>query len=79
MQVSEEVYREYKRAEDKEHYFMKRLKRGRFVVDDKNQTVTYVPGRETSYEQLLEAEWAFAAYLFINNQYSRQCAKVKLA
>jgi hypothetical protein len=61
VQVSEEVYREYKHAEDKERYFMKRLKRGRFVVDEKNQTVTYVPGRETSYEQLLETEWAFTA------------------
>lgn len=61
VQVSEEVYREYKRAEDKERYFMKRLKRGRFVVDEKSQTVTYIPGREASYEQLLEAEWAFAA------------------
>ena len=61
MQVSEEVYREYKRAEDKERYFMKHLKKGRFVVDEKNRTVTYVPRREASYEQLLEAEWAFAA------------------
>ncbi len=61
VQVSEEVYREYKRAEDKEHYFMKRLKTGRFVVDEKSRTITYVPGREASYEQLLEAGWAFAA------------------
>ena len=61
VQVSEEVYREYKRAEDKERYFMKHLKKGRFVVDEKNRTVTYVPRREASYEQLLEAEWAFAA------------------
>ena len=62
VQVSKEVYREYKRAEDKERYFMKRLKTGRFVVDEKNQTVTYVPGRETSYERLLEEDWAFAAH-----------------
>ena len=62
VQVSKEVYREYKRAEDKERYFMKRLKTGRFVVDEKNQTVTYVPGRETSYERLLEEDWALAAH-----------------
>ena len=62
VQVSKEVYREYKRAEDKERYFMKRLNTGRFVVDEKNQTVTYVPGRETSYERLLEEDWAFAAH-----------------
>ena len=61
VKVSEEVYREYKRAEDKERYFMKRLKKGRFVVDEDGQTVTYLPSREASYEQLLEADWTFAA------------------
>ncbi len=61
VKVSEEVYREYRRAEDKERYFMKRLKTGRFVVDEDSQTVTYVPSREASYEQLLEADWTFAA------------------
>ena len=33
VKVSEEVYREYKHAEEKERYFMKRLKKGKFVVD----------------------------------------------
>lgn len=28
VQVSEEVYREYKRGEEKERYFMRRLKKG---------------------------------------------------
>lgn len=61
IKVSEEVYREYKRAEDKERYFMRRLKKGRFVVDPEEQTVDYVPSREASYEQLLEADWNFPA------------------
>lgn len=61
VKVSREVYREYKRLEDKEQYFMKRLKQGRTIVDDENQTVTYVPGREISYEELLEEHWEFPA------------------
>lgn len=36
VKVSREVYREYKRLEDKEQYFMKRLKQGRTIVDDEN-------------------------------------------
>lgn len=61
VRVSEEVYREYKRSEEKERYFMKRLKRGRFVVDAEERNVDYIPGREASYEQLLEADWKFPA------------------
>lgn len=61
VKVNEEVYREYKRAEDKERYFMRRLKKGRFVVDTEGQTVDYIPSREASYEQLLEADWNFPA------------------
>lgn len=33
VKVSEEVYREFMRAEEKEQYFMRRLKKGRFLVD----------------------------------------------
>lgn len=61
VKVSEEVYREYKRAEEKERYFMKRLKKGRFLVDSEQQTVTYIPSREASYEQLLQEDWEFPA------------------
>ena len=61
VRVSEEIYKEYKRTEEKERYFMKRLKKGRFVVDEDSQTVEYVPSREASYEQLLEADWSFAS------------------
>ena len=59
IQVSEEVYREFMRAEEKERYFMRRLKKGRFLVDSERQTVTYIPSREASYEQLLEEDWDF--------------------
>lgn len=61
VKVSEDVYREYKRAEEKERYFMGRLKKGKFVVDPEKRTVEYVPSREASYEQLLEADWDFPA------------------
>ncbi|MEY8327629.1 hypothetical protein AALB47_27680 [Lachnospiraceae bacterium 54-11] len=44
-----------------ERYFMKRLKRGRFVMDTEEQSVDYILGREASYEQLLEADWKFLA------------------
>lgn len=59
VKVSKEVYREFMRAEEKERYFMRRLKKGRFLVDSEQQTVTYIPSREASYEQLLEEDWDF--------------------
>ncbi len=59
VKVTEDVYREYKRAEDKERYFMRRLKRGRFVVDEEEQVVAYIPSREVSYEQLKDSDWDF--------------------
>lgn len=57
--VSEQVYLEYRRSIDREKYFMKDLKQGRVNVDQENMTVTYIPGREISYESLLEADWDF--------------------
>lgn len=57
--VSEEVYLEYRRSIDREKYFMKDLKQGRVIVDQESMTVTYIPGREISYESLLEADWDF--------------------
>ena len=59
--VSEEVYREYYRAEDKERYFMGRLKKGHTKVNPDTQEVHYIPSRELSYEQLVEQDWQFAA------------------
>lgn len=61
IEVSEEVYHEYKRAEEKEQYFMKRLKKGHFIADSDNQKVTYIPSREQSYDKLLELNWEFSA------------------
>ncbi len=54
IEVTEEVYREYKRAEEKEKYFMKRLKRGKAVMGEKGEEYRYIPSREISYEQFLE-------------------------
>lgn len=58
--VSEEVYREYYRAEDKERYFMGKLKKGRTKVNPETQEVQHIPSRELSYEQLVEQDWQFA-------------------
>ena len=43
--VSEEVYREYYRAENKERYFMGRLKKGHTTVDPDTQQIQYIPSR----------------------------------
>ena len=59
--VTEEIYREYKRAEDKERYFMRRLKRGRYVVEREKGNVLYLLSQETSLEQPIEAIWNIPA------------------
>lgn len=59
--VSREVYREYYRAEDKERYFMGKLKKGHTKVNPETQEIQYIPSRELSYEQLVEQDWQFAA------------------
>lgn len=61
VKVSREVYQEYYRGERKERYFMQDLKRGRTVIDSEKQTVEFVPGREDSYERLLEAGGEFVS------------------
>ncbi len=61
--VSREVYREYYRAEDKERYFMGKLKKGHTKVNPETQEIQeiqYIPSRELSYEQLVEQDWQFA-------------------
>lgn len=60
VQVSGEVYREYYRAEDKERYFMGRLKKGHTKINPETQEIQYIPSREMSYEQLVEEDWQFA-------------------
>ena len=61
VQVSGEVYREYYRAEDKERYFMGKLKKGRTKVNPETQEIQYIPSRELSYELLMEQDWQFTA------------------
>ena len=61
VQVSGEVYREYYRAEDKERYFMGKLKKGSTKVNPETQEIQYIPSRELSYEQLVEQDWQFTA------------------
>ena len=56
VRVSEEVYTEYKRGEEKERYFMRRLKKGRFVPDEKEGIVRYFPSKEVSFEKLTEED-----------------------
>lgn len=60
VEVTEEIYREYYRGKDKEHYFMEKLKRRRRVVNPDTQEESSLPGREQSYEQLLEQHWQFS-------------------
>lgn len=60
VKVSEEVYREYYRGEDKERYFMGRLKKSHIMTNPDTQEVRFIPSRELSYEQLVEQEWQFA-------------------
>ena len=43
VRVSREVYRVYKNAEEKEWYFMKRLKKGRFTAGREGQGEDYSP------------------------------------
>lgn len=59
IKVSKEVYQEYKRTEEKENYFMNRLKKGHFITDLDKQMVEYIPSREESYEKLLELHHEF--------------------
>lgn len=61
IEVTEEVYREYYRGERRERYFMEDLKRGRTITDPETKESRYVPGREDSYERLLEAGRDFPA------------------
>lgn len=59
VKVTEEVYREYCRAKNKEHYFMEKMKKGYTITEPDTGEKRTVSGREQSYEQLLEQEWQF--------------------
>ncbi len=61
VRVTEEVYREYYRGEDRERYFMGKLKKGHTRTNPATEEEEYVPCREQSYEQLLERDRQFPA------------------
>ena len=68
VKVSEEVYREYYKGERKERYFMKDLKERRVLIDPQSGEVTIIPGREDSYERLMETHRQFASYGNVEEQ-----------
>lgn len=59
--VSEQVYRAYHHYARKEEYFTYDLKREQFTCCQETQTAAFTPGREDSYERLLETNHQFAA------------------
>ncbi len=61
IKVSKEVYQEYYQGERKEQYFMKDLKKENTKINQESQKVLFLPGREISYDQLLELNASFAS------------------
>lgn len=79
VRVTEDMYREYRRAEEKEQYFMRRLKKGRFVAGEADGDVRYIPSREVSLEQMQERDWSFPAMgEAVEEQAVRACLIEKL-
>lgn len=68
VRVSEEVYREYYKGERKERYFMRDLKTERVTIDPQTGEITIIPGREDSYERLMESRGQFASYANMEEQ-----------
>lgn len=68
VKVSEEVYREYYKGERKERYFMRDLKTEQVMIDPQSGEVTIIPGREDSYERLMESRSQFASYANMEEQ-----------
>ena len=68
VKVSEEVYREYYKGERKERYFMRDLKTERVTIDSRTGEITIIPGREDSYERLIESRSQFASYANMEEQ-----------
>ena len=67
VKVTEDVYREYCRAKDKEHYFMERLKKGYAITEPDTGERRAVSGRELSYEQLLEQDCQFPSQISVED------------
>ena len=59
--VSEQVYHAYWHYTEKERYFMGKMKQEKFICDPENQIAAFFPGREDSYERLLETDQQFSA------------------
>lgn len=62
------MYREYYKGERKERYFMKDLKAKRVTVDPQTGKATIIPGREDSYERLMEIHRQFVSYGNVEEQ-----------
>lgn len=54
VEVTEEVYRAYWHYTEKERYFMGKLKQGKFVSSQEDETAEFMPSREDSLERLCE-------------------------
>lgn len=52
IEVSEEVYRAYWHYTEKERYFTKTLKQGKFVCSQEDEPAQFTPSREDSLERL---------------------------
>ena len=61
IRVSEQVYREYWRSVNREDYFMRILKQEGFIYDPEKRIATFVPGREDSYERLVDENIEFVS------------------
>lgn len=59
-EVSRELYEAYYKGHRKGRYFTQDLKQEHTRVDKETGEITVIPGREDSYERLLEAEKQFA-------------------
>ncbi|MBR0283386.1 MAG: hypothetical protein IJQ81_17635 [Oscillibacter sp.] len=59
--VSEQVYREYWRSVNREDYFMRIVKQEGFIYDPKKRIAKFVPGREDSYERLVDENIEFVS------------------
>ena len=58
--VSEEIYRAYYQFARKERYFSEDLKREKLFYDSERKIAVLLPGREDSYERLLEQNEQFS-------------------
>lgn len=59
VEVSEEVYHAYWHYTEKERYFMVKLKQEKFVSSQEEETATFFPSREDSFERLQERGISF--------------------